>query len=150
MIDGVSLSFLKIVISKQMKSFIPYLFKVWITTAVLSPLLILVYGLVIEKETAFFDLLTIKIDFFMIMAGLILSLPSFIVLYVCCNLLILWIPKIYLVKIILCILSILFVTISFAILDLEGSAGKILLPVIYDIVIVSSIWLYRFYSKEIG
>jgi len=145
----VSLSFLKIVISKKKKSFIPYLFKVWITTAVLSPLLILVYGLVIEKETAFFDLSTIKIAFFMIMAGLILSLPSFIVLYVCCNLPILWIPKIYLVKIILCILSILFVTISFAILDLEGSTGKILLPVIYDIVIVSSIWLYRFYSKEI-
>jgi hypothetical protein len=125
-----------------MKQLVIYLLKIWFTTAVSSPLLLLIYGYLIEKDSTAFSSTSFGVMLFAIIVGALCSAPSFILLYIISLLLMFRAIKTYIIKITLTITSFILVYTSFIIV-LPNASGRIQLTIMYSVVMFVTIWLYK-------
>ncbi|WP_295715797.1 hypothetical protein [Mucilaginibacter sp.] len=126
-----------------MKQLVIYLLKIWVTTAVLSPLLLLIFGYLIEKDSTAFSSTSFGVMLFAIIVGALCSAPSFFLLYTISLLLMFRAIKTYIIKITLTITSFILVYTSFIIV-LPNASGRIQLTIMYSVVMFVTIWLYKF------
>ena len=119
------------------KFMIKYLLKIWTTTCVISPLIIILLNL---NHKGFIFKNFIESFLYCLFCGLLLSLPTIIILYIVSQ-------KTSTNKNRKSILSILSVILVFATFYFVGfnlsNISDLILPIVYSIIMVCSIWAFK-------
>lgn len=118
-----------------------YLIKIWFSTCIISPLTIILFNS--KFQTSIVDIL-LNLGF-CILCGLLLSLPTFIILFFVYR-------KIITrnIKIILSIASVALVFITFYLTgfyNLQNYRSELFFPFVYSIVMIFSIWVFKYQNN---
>ena len=123
-----------------------YSIKIWLFSAIISPILLLISGTFVYSSTLTEILQSGQTLFFMILCGFILSMPAMIVFY----LIELKTKNTSLsknvVKVILSLYSFCSVWITFYVLDrrsIESGSNLVFWALIYSLIIVFGVWIFK-------